>query len=201
MSFLAQHDALTGLPHRMLLNDRLTQALAQARRHRTSLAVLYLDVDRFKHINDTQGHAIGDRILQSIARRLVACVRSSDTVSRRGGDEFVVLLSEVAGAADAAHCADKIIAAMDPPQRIDPQDVQVTVSIGIGVYPKDGSDAETLLTSADAALLRAKAHGRGNYQFFEPDIALSSETGSMRLLPTSDSGYVPYRTDAGGVGA
>ena len=92
MSYLAQHDALTGLPNRMLFNDRLTQALAHARRHRTSLAVLYLDVDRFKHINDTLGHATGDQILQSISRRLVACVRSSDTVSRRGGDEFVVLL-------------------------------------------------------------------------------------------------------------
>ena len=201
MSYLAQHDALTGLPNRMLFNDRLTQALAQARRHRTSLAVLYLDVDRFKHINDTLGHSTGDQILQSISRRLVACVRSSDTVSRRGGDEFVVLLSEVAGAAEAAHCADKIIAAMDPPQHIDPQEVHVTVSIGIGVYPKDGIDPETLLTNADAALMRAKAHGRGSYQLFEPDIELQPEDDSMQRSAAGRAGYVPYRTDAGGVGA
>jgi len=170
MSYLAQHDFLTELPNRLLLNDRLGQAIASAKRHRTSLAVLFLDVDHFKHINDSLGHAIGDQLLQSIARRLAACVRNSDTVSRHGGDEFIVLLSEVSRAEDAAFTADKILAAVSRPHRIGHQDLQVTVSVGIGVYPDDGADAETLLKNADTALFQAKAHGRSNHQFFEPDM-------------------------------
>ena len=168
LSYVAQHDFLTELPNRMLLNDRLTQAIVSAQRHRTSLAVLFLDVDHFKYINDSLGHAIGDQVLQSIAQRLVACVRRSDTVSRQGGDEFVILLSEVARAADAAFTADKILAAVSRPHRIGHQDLHVTVSAGIGVYPDDGADAETLLKNADIALFQAKAHGRSNHQFFEP---------------------------------
>jgi diguanylate cyclase (GGDEF)-like protein/PAS domain S-box-containing protein len=170
MSYLAQHDFLTELPNRMLLNDRLTQAIASAHRHKTLLAVLFLDVDHFKHINDSLGHAIGDQVLQSIAGRLVACVRESDTVSRQGGDEFVVLLSEVAHAEDAAFTADKVLAAVSRPHHLDHQDLHVTVSVGIGVYPADGADAETLLKSADLALFHAKTHGRSNHQFFEPDM-------------------------------
>jgi diguanylate cyclase (GGDEF)-like protein/PAS domain S-box-containing protein len=172
MSYLAQHDFLTGLPNRMLLNDRLTQAIASADRHRKSLAVLFLDLDHFKHINDSLGHAIGDQLLRSIAGRLVACVRSSDTVSRQGGDEFVVLLSEVARAEDAALTADKILSVASRPHRIDHQDLQVTVSVGIGVYPDDGADAETLLRNADLALVHAKAHGRSNHQFFKPHMSV-----------------------------
>ena len=172
MSYLAQHDFLTELPNRMLLNDRLTQALALAHRHGKSLAVLFLDVDHFKHINDSLGHAIGDQLLRSIARRLVTCVRSSDTVSRQGGDEFVVLLSEVTHAEDAAFTADKILAAVNRPHRIGHQDVNVTVSVGISVYPADGADAETLLKNADLALFHAKAHGRSNHQFFEPNMSV-----------------------------
>jgi diguanylate cyclase (GGDEF)-like protein/PAS domain S-box-containing protein len=167
MSYLAQHDFLTELPNRMLLNDRLTQAMASAHRHHTALAALFVDVDRFKHINDTRGHAIGDRLLKSIAQRLVACVRSSDTVSRYGGDEFVVLLPEVAHSQDAAVSAHKILASQSTPHRIERQELHVTVSVGIGVYPDDGMDAETLLKNADSALLNAKARGRGNYQFFQ----------------------------------
>jgi diguanylate cyclase (GGDEF)-like protein/PAS domain S-box-containing protein len=170
MSYLAQHDFLTELPNRMLLNDRLTQAIASAHRHRTSLALLFVDVDRFKHVNDTLGHASGDQLLKSIARRLVACVRSSDTVSRYGGDEFVILLSEVAHAEDAALSANKILAALNTPHRIEYQDLHVTASVGIGVYPDDGTDAETLLRSADLALFNAKAGGRSNLQFFQPDM-------------------------------
>jgi diguanylate cyclase (GGDEF)-like protein/PAS domain S-box-containing protein len=169
MSYLAQHDFLTELPNRMLLNDRLTQTIALARRHRKSLAVLFLDVDHFKRINDSLGHAIGDQLLKSIAERLVACVRSSDTVSRQGGDEFVVLLSEVTRAEDVALTADKILAAVSRPHRIDHQDLHITVSVGIGVYPTDGEDAETLLKNADLALFRAKSHGRSNHQFFKPN--------------------------------
>ncbi|MDB6008637.1 MAG: hypothetical protein JWL65_887 [Gammaproteobacteria bacterium] len=167
MSYLAQHDFLTELPNRMLLNDRLTQAMASAHRHHTALAALFVDVDRFKHINDTRGHAIGDRLLKSIAQRLVTCVRSSDTVSRYGGDEFVVLLPEVAHSQDAAVSAHKILASQSTPHRIEHQELHVTVSVGIGVYPNDGMDAETLLKNADTALLNAKARGRGNYQFFQ----------------------------------
>ena len=167
MSYLAQHDFLTELPNRMLLNDRLTQAIAAAHRHRISLAVLFVDVDHFKHINDTLGHAIGDRILKSIAQRLVACVRSSDTVSRYGGDEFVVLLSEVAHSDDAASSVHKIFAVLSTPHRIEQEELHVTVSVGIGVYPGDGTDAETLLKNADTALLSAKTQGRGNHQFFQ----------------------------------
>lgn len=170
MSYLAQHDDLTDLPNRILLNDRLTQAMALARRHRRKLAVLFLDGDRFKHINDTLGHAIGDRLLQSVAQRLLACVRSSDTVSRQGGDEFVILLSEVTHARDAAVSADKILQALSTPHRIDQHDVHLTVSIGIVTYPDDGTDAETLLKNADFAMYDAKNNGRNNYQFFKPDM-------------------------------
>ena len=169
MSYLAQHDFLTELPNRMLLNDRLTQAIAMAQRHRKPLAVLFLDVDHFKHINDSLGHAVGDQLLKSIAGRLVACVRSSDTVSRQGGDEFVVLLSEVTRAQDVASTADKILAALSRPHRIEDRDLRVTVSVGIGIYPDDGADAETLLKCADLALFQAKTRGRSNRQFFQRD--------------------------------
>jgi len=179
MSYLAQHDFLTELPNRMLLSDRLTQAIASAQRHRKSLAVLFLDVDHFKQINDSLGHVIADQVLQSIAQRLVACVRHSDTVSRHGGDEFVVLLSEVTRAEDAALTAKKILAAVSRPHRISDQDVTVTVSVGIGVYPDDGADAEALLKSADIALFQAKAHGRGNHQFFERKMDVSARAGAV----------------------
>jgi diguanylate cyclase (GGDEF)-like protein/PAS domain S-box-containing protein len=181
MSHLAQHDSLTGLPNRLLLNDRLGRATALARRHRSSLAVLFVDVDRFKHVNDTLGHAIGDQLLQSIARRLVACVRSSDTVSRLGGDEFVVLLPELARGEEAALSAQKILDAMSLPQHIDRHDLHVTVSIGIGVFPCDGTDPEMLLKSADTALFNAKAEGRGVYRFFAHDMSLAGvDTGYVR---------------------
>ena len=156
MSQLAQHDVLTGLPNRLLLNDRLDQAIATARRHDRSLAVLFLDLDGFKRVNDSLGHAVGDQLLQSVARRLTAGVRGSDTVCRHGGDEFVVLLSEVTCAAGAAFSADKLLAAIATPHRIGDRDLHVTASVGIGVYPADGRDAETLIQYADLALLRSR---------------------------------------------
>jgi diguanylate cyclase (GGDEF)-like protein/PAS domain S-box-containing protein len=168
MSYLAQHDSLTDLPNRTLLNDRLNRAIVLAERHRQRLAVLFLDVDRFKHINDSLGHVIGDRLLQSLAQRLLTCVRNSDTVSRQGGDEFVILLSEVTHAADAAVSAEKLLLALSEPHRIDQHDLEVTVSIGIATYPDDGTDAETLIKRADFAMYHAKDSGRNNYQFFEP---------------------------------
>jgi diguanylate cyclase (GGDEF)-like protein/PAS domain S-box-containing protein len=185
LSHLAQYDYLTDLPNRLLLNDRLTQAIFAAHRHQQQLAVLFVDVDRFKHVNDSLGHLIGDKLLRSIAHRLVAGVRSSDTISRQGGDEFVVLLSSVAHAADAALSAQKILSVAGMPHRVEDHDLQVTVSIGIGIYPDDGTDAETLLKNADIAMLNAKDNGRNNYQFFKPPMnehALQRQSieGSLR---------------------
>jgi diguanylate cyclase (GGDEF)-like protein/PAS domain S-box-containing protein len=170
MSYLAQHDSLTDLPNRVLLNDRLTQAMAIAHRYRQRLAVLFLDMDHFKRINDSLGHDIGDRLLQSVAQRLLGCVRSSDTVSRQGGDEFVILLSEVTHARDAAHCAEKILLALSTSHRIDSHDLHITASIGIVTYPDDGTDAATLMKHADFAMYHVKDSGRNNYEFFEPDM-------------------------------
>jgi diguanylate cyclase (GGDEF)-like protein/PAS domain S-box-containing protein len=168
LSYSAQHDFLTGLPNRMLVNDRLSQAIALAHRHSTKLALLFLDLDGFKHINDSLGHLIGDQLLKSIAARLVNCVRSSDTVSRRGGDEFVVLLAEISQSSDAAITAQKILHAVAQPHSIDQHDLRVTTSIGLSIYPDDGLDAETLLKNADTAMYQAKENGRQNYQFFKP---------------------------------
>jgi diguanylate cyclase (GGDEF)-like protein/PAS domain S-box-containing protein len=170
MAHLAQHDSLTDLPNRMLLNDRLNQALALAHRHQKKLALLFLDLDRFKSINDSLGHAIGDRLLQSVAERLLSCVRSSDTVSRQGGDEFVILLAEVTQPADAAVTAEKILLALSMPYRIAQQDLHLAASIGVVTYPNDGTEAKTLLRHADLAMYRAKDSGRNTYRFFEPDM-------------------------------
>jgi len=170
MSYLAQHDSLTDLPNRNLFNDRLTEAMALAHRHQRQLAVLFLDVDRFKHINDCLSHGIGDRLLQSIAQRLLGCVRASDTVSRQGGDEFVILLSEITHAQDATVCADKILEALRSPHRIDQHDLHVTASIGIVTYPDDATDADTLMKHADFAMYHAKEKGRDNRQFFKRDL-------------------------------
>jgi diguanylate cyclase (GGDEF)-like protein/PAS domain S-box-containing protein len=163
---LAQHDFLTDLPNRMLLNDRLTQAIALARRNGNRLAVLFLDLDRFKHVNDSLGHVIGDALLLSVARRLVACVRNSDTVSRHGGDEFVVLLPAIERADDAAVTAQKIVAALVAPHGVAKHRVHVTATIGISVYPDNGPDADTLIKCADTAMYHAKESGRNHYQFF-----------------------------------
>ncbi len=180
MSYLAQHDSLTELPNRMLLNDRMGQAIALAHRHHSSLAVLFADLDDFKRVNDTLGHAVGDRVLQSVARRLVACVRNTDTVSRLGGDEFVILLSEVARSADAASRAEKILTALSESHRIEQRHLNVTSSIGISVYPGDGQDAETLLKHADAALLHAKADRGNKYRLFEPHMVRTVDDPSQR---------------------
>jgi diguanylate cyclase (GGDEF)-like protein/PAS domain S-box-containing protein len=174
MSYLAQHDFLTGLPNRMLLNDRLKQAMASAARHGTALAVLFLDVDHFKHINDSLGHVVGDQLLKAIAERLVSCVRSSDTVSRQGGDKFVILLAEVARVEDVASTAAKILDTVSRPHHIEQRNLRVTMSMGIGVYPDDGGDAETLLKNADRALFHAKVQGRSNHQFFEPSMSVAT---------------------------
>lgn len=171
MAYLAQHDFLTNLPNRVLLNDRISQAIAVAERRRSHLGVLFLDLDNFKLINDSLGHSIGDRLLQSVAQRLTACVRRSDTVSRQGGDEFVVLLSEDNFAEDAALTAEKILTAMAQPHVLDGQQLLVTTSIGISTYPADGLTAETLIKHADSAMYQAKERGRNNYQFFASNMS------------------------------
>ena len=164
----AQHDFLTGLPNRMLLNDRVNQAIIFAPRLDKKVSVLFLDLDGFKHINDSLGHPIGDKVLQSVANQLVKCVRATDTVSRQGGDEFVVLLSEMAQSEDAAITARRLLQAVAKVHSIDGHELYVTASIGVSVYPNDGVDAETLIKNADTAMYQSKENGRQSYQFFEP---------------------------------
>jgi diguanylate cyclase (GGDEF)-like protein len=168
MAHLAQHDFLTGLPNRMLFSDRVRQAIAVAPRHLKKVAVLFLDLDGFKHINDSLGHAVGDRLLQSISKRLVTCVRGADTVSRQGGDEFVVLLSEMEKSEDAAITARRMLQAVAKAHSVELHDLHVTASIGVSVYPDDGMDSETLIKNADTAMYQAKENGRQSYQFFKP---------------------------------
>lgn len=167
LDHLAHHDGLTDLPNRMLLQDRLSQAIELAHRQSRQLAVMFMDLDRFKHINDSLGHAVGDQLLQSVARCLLSCVRHSDTVSRQGGDEFVLLLPYIGHAEDAAISAQKMLAALALPHHIERHDLHVSVSIGISIYPDDGLDAETLLKNADTAMYHAKENGRNNFKFFE----------------------------------
>jgi diguanylate cyclase (GGDEF)-like protein/PAS domain S-box-containing protein len=188
MTHSAEHDFLTGLPNRMLFMDRVTQAIALAPRHMKKVAVLFLDLDGFKHINDSLGHPTGDKLLQSIAKRLVDCVRASDTVSRQGGDEFVVLLSEVEQPENTAITARRMLQTVAAAHSIDKHDLHISTSIGVSVYPDDGVDAETLIKNADTAMYQAKANGRQSYQFFKPSMNVraverqSIEEGLRRAL-------------------
>jgi diguanylate cyclase (GGDEF)-like protein/PAS domain S-box-containing protein len=166
----AEYDSLTGLPNRLLLHDRVGQAVAQARRHMCQTAVLFLDLDGFKHINDSLGHSTGDKLLQSIAKRLLDCVRVPDTVSRQGGDEFVVLLPEIQRAEDAAIAAKRMLKAVAEAHSIDLLDLHITTSIGVSIFPDDGEDAETLIKNADTAMYQAKENGRKSYRFFKPEM-------------------------------
>jgi diguanylate cyclase (GGDEF)-like protein/PAS domain S-box-containing protein len=170
ITYTAQHDFLTGLPNRMLLKDRISQAIASAPRHQKKVAVLFLDLDGFKHINDSLGHPTGDKVLQSVAGRLTECVRGSDTVSRQGGDEFVILLSEVTQADDASVTAKRMLQAVAASHKIDDRDLHINTSIGIAVYPEDGADAEALIKNADTAMYHAKENGKRSYQFFAPSM-------------------------------
>lgn len=170
MSHLAQHDVLTGLPNRLLLTERLSQAIGLAHRHSKQVALLFLDLDYFKHINDSLGHSIGDLLLQSVAGRLTKCVRATDTVCRQGGDEFVILLTEIEQPQGATQVAEKLLAAFATPHLIKGHELHVTLSIGISVYPDDGINSDTLMENADAAMYHAKANGRNNYQFFKGEM-------------------------------
>ena len=180
---LADHDALTGLPNRRLLEDRLTQALALSYRNRKQTAVMFVDLDRFKAVNDLLGHAAGDILLKEVAQRLVRQLRVGDTICRIGGDEFVVVLPELKRAADAAQVARKVLEQLSQPLMVEERELIVTPSIGIAVFPDDGRDAETLIRNSDAAMYHAKELGRANYQFFTAEM---NQAASRRLALEAD---------------
>jgi diguanylate cyclase (GGDEF)-like protein/PAS domain S-box-containing protein len=165
---LAYHDSLSGLPNRMLFHDRFGQALAVAHRNNEMLAMLFLDLDRFKTINDTLGHAVGDLLLKGVAERLSLCLREGDTLARLGGDEFMILLCGLQNIEEAAKYAERILQVVRPSFRFDDQELHITTSIGISFYPHDGKDADTLIKNSDIALYRAKEHGRDNFKMYTP---------------------------------
>lgn len=175
---MSRYDSMTDVVNRPFLYERLELALARARRYKRVLAVLILDLDHFKGINDTLGHTIGDRLLKRVAERLTGCLRANDTVARLGGDEFAVLLSELKEPVDVTQVVEKIMSELKKPSLIDDQELFVSVSIGSSVYPSDGDDAETLLKNADSAVQRAKQLGRNNHQFYSP---VMNATASRRL--------------------
>ncbi len=178
LQHLAHHDGLTGLPNRIVFNDRVHQALALARREKQVSAILFLDLDRFKIINDTLGHSVGDHLLREVARRLKSCVREVDTVARLGGDEFAVILAKLGSRADAEQVAGKFLRALARSAQIDEHELFITTSIGISYFPEHGEDVETLLKRADTAMYQAKSHGRNNYQIYDAKM----EQGSQRRL-------------------
>jgi diguanylate cyclase (GGDEF)-like protein/PAS domain S-box-containing protein len=180
---MAGHDALTGLPNRRLLEDRLTQALALSYRNRQQTAVMFIDLDRFKTINDSLGHTVGDALLKEVAQRLVKALRTGDTICRIGGDEFVVVLPEVKRSSDIAQVAQKVIEQLSLPVIVEERELVVTPSIGITVFPDDGRDAEALIRNADAAMYHAKEMGGANYQFFTEQMNLAA---ARRLALESD---------------
>ena len=167
--FLAYYDVLTGLPNRTLLRDRLGQMIAISHRDGHQFSLLFLDLDRFKYINDSMGHSVGDRLLQSVASRIQECIREGDTVARLGGDEFIVLLRET-GESAASVVAQKLLSALATPYDLDGQVIATQASIGISVYPDHAQDADILIKNADMAMYRAKEEGRNNYQFFAPEM-------------------------------
>ena len=180
----AEHDELTELPNRVLLVDRFARAIVHAKRHSARLALLFLDLNNFKQINDTLGHAFGDQVLKLVAHCLASSVRESDTVSRHGGDEFLILLTEVSQASDAVLIADKVLATLGAPSRVGDHVLRLTASIGISIYPDDGEDAATLIDRADAAMYRAKRHGLGSFVFHgeQPTSERSLEPPALKSL-------------------
>jgi diguanylate cyclase (GGDEF)-like protein len=180
LTHIAYYDALTNLPNRELFRDRLRQAIIQARRHKRMFAVMILDLDRFKGINDTLGHKIGDSLLQYVSERLVNSIREGDTVARLGGDEFIILFPDIAQARDASFVAQKIHNTLLKGFLLDSQELFITASIGISLYPSDGTDVDTLIKNADVAMYQAKAQGRNNYQFYTP--TMNTEALSKLML-------------------
>jgi diguanylate cyclase (GGDEF)-like protein/PAS domain S-box-containing protein len=174
LAYQALHDALTGLPNRFLFEERLHQALDQAKRHGWHVAVLFIDLDRFKQINDTLGHAIGDTLLQLVSRRFEGCLRRTDSLGRMGGDEFQLILTELRDPSDATRVAQKLLDALKAPFKVDAFELFVSASIGISIFPRDGRDSVTLLRNADNAMYRAKNQGKNVFQFFTPDLAAAA---------------------------
>lgn len=172
LSTLALYDSLTGLPNRMLLDDRMGEAVSRAERAREFFALLFVDLDRFKPVNDSFGHRIGDLLLKAVAQRLIACVRAVDTVARTGGDEFVVLLSGIGDPKDAAMVSSKILDELSRAFFIEEHEIITSGSIGISIYPTDGKDVNLLKVNADLAMYHAKRSGRNNYRFFAPEMAI-----------------------------
>jgi diguanylate cyclase (GGDEF)-like protein len=175
--YQAFHDLPTGLPNRILFQDRLSSALANVRRTQSLLGVMFLDLDRFKIVNDTWGHAVGDRLLQEVADRMRNCLREGDTLSRWGGDEFTLLMPQIDRSNEAELVAQRILAALEPRFEIEGHDLQCSTSIGIALYPQDGEDAEILLKNADIALYYAKENGRNRYRFYDS----SNNNGNSRI--------------------
>lgn len=170
MAHLAQHDFLTSLPNRLLLTERFAHAIKMAQRNRKQVGLMFIDLDNFKHINDSLGHAVGDQLLQSVANRLVECVRTTDTVCRQGGDEFVILLAEISQPQDAAQVAASLQAALDIPHLVDGNELHISLSVGISIFPDDGTRVDALMQNADTAMYHAKASGRNNFQFFKAEM-------------------------------
>jgi len=200
IEFLAYYDSLTGLPNRTLLQDRLSKALASARRHREKLAVLFLDVDGFKTINDSLGHSYGDILLQQLATRLQNCAREQDTVCRLGGDEFLIVLGSVEEELDAAVAAERIARTVNAPFDIQGQMLNVTCSIGISMFPEHGEDAETLIKTADAAMYSSKDGGRNTFRFFTEKLTAEALErlqldGSLRAAVDDQQFFLVYQPE------
>lgn len=180
IKFLAYHDALTRLPNRVLFEDRLGQALAMAARNKELVGVMFLDLDRFKTINDTFGHSAGDQLLQTVAERLMGCLRATDTVTRMGGDEFLLIITGLKDMTQITGVAEKLLSALFQPLKLEMIEITVSGSLGISVYPQDGNDQETLIRNADAAMYYAKSKGRNNYQLY--DILMNASTKEKLLM-------------------
>ncbi|TVO67205.1 EAL domain-containing protein [Denitromonas ohlonensis] len=192
---MATHDTLTGLPNRTLLTDRLDRAMSRARRMGNRVAVVFMDLDHFKTVNDTLGHPIGDLLLIAVAGRMMPHLRETDTISRQGGDEFVILLPELASAADAAHVCEKLQREMDEPVTLDGRSLRISVSMGVALFPDDGNSVETLLQKADVALYQVKNAGRGDYRFFSADMNHELEDQfdlESRMSTALRNGYIQW---------